>query len=277
MRTMPTSIKTSSPSVSAARRAFTLIELLVVIAIIAILAAMLLPVLSSAKNRAQTAHDLNNNRQILISTHMYAADFEDYMPQPGWLNSLASWAADKNMPLGPVSTAAMYQTVRSNQVTYVQGGLLYPYLKTEKVFMCPMDNHIDNQMFARGEYITSYTWNGAVVGYPGQGATVPKTFKLGQFRADAILQWETDETRPEFFNDFANYPDEGISARHGKGAIIGNFGGNAEKMQLTEFLTIAGGVVGPGQRGGQRWAFAKPALQFPAVNRLWCSPTPPGH
>jgi prepilin-type N-terminal cleavage/methylation domain-containing protein len=269
---------TPSSGAFTARRAFTLIELLVVIAIIAILAAMLLPALNSAKNRAQTAHDLNNNRQILLGAHMYASDFEDYLPQPGWLVSLASWAADKNIPLGPAASLTTYQTIRSNQVVSFQNGQLYPYLKTERVLMCPLDNRIDQQMFARGIYITSYTWNGAVVGYPGAGAMVPsRTFKLAQFKADAILQWETDETRPEFFNDFANYPDEGISGRHGKGAVIGLFGGSAERMRVADFLVIAGGVVLPGQRGGQRWAFARPAIQFPAVNRLWCSPSQPGH
>ena len=144
------------------RSGFTLIELLVVIAIIAILAAMLLPALARAKQRALAMKCLSNERQLVIAWVMYAGDNQDNLPPNRGLNGQSPLLPNEN-PLVDSRLQAggacsdwcpgNMQSGNGAEVQpgpnfpggskyswWIQAGLLYPYINNYQIYHCPADN-----------------------------------------------------------------------------------------------------------------------------------------
>ncbi len=120
-------------------RAFTLIELLVVIAIIGILSALLLPVLSRAKQSAQGTMCLNNGKQMMTAMHLYTGDNNDlFPPNPDDGNILPgyNWCSGNAGINGPqeFDPDVLKDPNRSLLITYLGGNVA--------VFKCPADKRM---------------------------------------------------------------------------------------------------------------------------------------
>jgi prepilin-type N-terminal cleavage/methylation domain-containing protein len=115
---------------------FTLIELLVVIAIIAILAALLLPALNQAKEKAQRISCLDNLKQLQLCFQLYAGDNADFMPPNDFvydISSMQPFPGDEG-PSWCTNVAPF-----SANLDGITGGLLYQYNSSPGIYKCPAD------------------------------------------------------------------------------------------------------------------------------------------
>jgi prepilin-type N-terminal cleavage/methylation domain-containing protein/prepilin-type processing-associated H-X9-DG protein len=240
--------------VSKVKSAFTLIELLVVIAIIAILAALLLPALAMAKEKALRANCLSNLRQWGYSIQMYAPDNSDGIPWDGMPDVGGNYPGPG--PSGnPKDPAAWFnllpQYFNEQTLSYysTQPGFAYqkfPPFAGGKMWECPSSrlsvNEAKNQVAQAGlGGFFSYVMNidlkrmddGTFVNamnYP----LMPKTTSLPQTSATVFMYDQVYNPNTEIVNGSPQFNSvnpadrqNSFAARHNKGGVVNFFDGHA--------------------------------------------------
>jgi len=240
-----------------ARKGFTLIELLVVIAIIAILAAILFPVFAKAREKARETSCASNLKQIGLGLYQYVQDYDELYP-------------DRASGGGTFATSYGWST------------LIYPYVKSDGVFICASNNNLGISGDASGTSTVLLTQGtgdyGANAWFPDTSASCSTSYPGSG--SGSSCYWKVvnpAETNPQGDGLFADYDAPGVALASIQqpssliavvenpgdylnqiGVPCGNSDGNMRDFRVNDTNHHSGSSCGPflGHNGRSNYLFA---------------------
>jgi prepilin-type N-terminal cleavage/methylation domain-containing protein/prepilin-type processing-associated H-X9-DG protein len=223
---------------SKAEFAFTLIELLVVIAIIAILAALLLPVLSTAKEKANQIRCVSNLKQLGVAWYVYKDDNRGYVvvDDPWGGTNKPSWVYG-NMTI----------PTEASDPSLIQNGLLFIYSKNVGIYRCPSDKTSNVRSYSMqpqlGLYFNGSPYNGqAAAGHPGYSTIYKEDQMLRP--TPSLLMVHLDENPVSLNDGMCFIPADGDNWNdlpgilHNKGGNFSFADGHAEHWRWVDSRTL---------------------------------------
>ncbi len=206
-------------------KGFTLVELLVVIAIIAVLMAILLPALNRAREQGKRTVCLNNVKTLTIAWMMYCDEYDEYLPKAytdddGWIQEIPGFRLNPE------------QAPRDIHLEALRGGTLFPYLRTTKIFRCPV---------APRDELRTYSITHAMNGHASDGGTIirqrtefthhaNRIVFLDDFIRDWDACWMLYWSQPKWWNT--------TPIRHGYGNVFSFADGHSEWWKWEDQKTI---------------------------------------